>query len=271
MSSEQSNGFSLLELLLVMLILLIITGAIFSNLINNQKVFDAEQANAEANANAQFAINRIKEILESSGNNPAQVASINDQTGGIVNMFSSLNGTPFSATLGITGTAVPFTPSTTNCGTGASINSYCGVAVDLLSDLNGNGTTTDDVSNGAGNTIFSRNIVTSEHVQLYLDNTINAQGMINNTIYLVNMNYVNGPRQTAVANFIVDLRFSLDMAKSNITVTVTARSIRAVAIESYFERRFRYANLTTTIRIRNMNSNVAGLINNSNGKNHKAA
>src|ERR1051326_5891360 len=115
MSAKQNDGFSLIELMVVLLILLVIAGAIFSNLVANQKTFDAEQANAEANANARFAANRVKEILESSGNNPGQIASINDQTGGIVNMYSGLNATtPFVAGTGVSGTTVSLAPGTTN-------------------------------------------------------------------------------------------------------------------------------------------------------------
>src|SRR5688572_28002026 len=113
---RKDAGFSLLELIVVTLLLLIISGSIFSALVNSQKTFDAEQANAEANANARFAINRIKEILESSGNNPGQVANINDQTGGIVNLYSVLNSsTPYDATNNtVQGTIVALTPGTVN-------------------------------------------------------------------------------------------------------------------------------------------------------------
>jgi prepilin-type N-terminal cleavage/methylation domain-containing protein len=255
MAAQKSSGFSLIELMLVLLILLIITGSIFSTFNNNQKSFDAEQANAEANANARFAIGRIKEILESSGNNPSQVASINDQTGGIVDLYATLNTPPFTST-GVAGSVVSLTGAT-NCGAGAANNTYCGVAVDLLSDLNGNGVTTDDVTSSSGGLIFSQNIVTSEHIQLYLDTTPNATGLINSTVYIVNMNTAGGPTRTALAEFVSKMSFMLDVANSSITVSVTARSNRAVRIESDLERRFRYATLTSVIRIRNMNSNVA--------------
>src|SRR5436190_23162723 len=101
MKEKNSSGFSLLELMIVTIILLIIFAAVFSSLVNAQKAFDAEQANAEANTNARFAINRVKEILEGSGNNPGQVATINDQTGGIINLFSSLNTPAFVPATGV--------------------------------------------------------------------------------------------------------------------------------------------------------------------------
>lgn len=256
---SQEAGFSLLEIMIVLVVLLIITGAIFGNLVNSQKSFDAEQANAEATANARFAINRLREVLESSGNNPSQVANINDQTGGIVNMFSSLNTTPYTTSSGISGTTVNLSANG-NC-TGGTATQYCGVAVDLRSDLNGDGDTLDDITatSSTGSSIFSQNIVTSEHVQIYLDTTSQSNGLAADTVYLVNLNAANNAK-FALAEFVVDINFMLDISQSNITVTVTARSNRAVAIESNAERRFRFATLTSVIRIRNMNNNVAKLL-----------
>lgn len=251
MARRDESGFSLLELLLVTLLLLVISGGVFSALVTNQKTFDAEQANAEANANARFAMNRIKEILESSGNNPAQVSNINDQTGGIVSLYETLNSTPYNPMSGVQGTTVALTPGTTNCGTGQPVNNFCGVAVELLSDLNGDGTT-DDVINSS---IFNQNIITSERVQLYHD-------LMTSQVYLVDKNStdVSGNLSRAtIAEFITDLRFRLLIPTSSIAITITARSNRAISIESRFERRFRYATLTSVVRIRNMNNNVAAL------------
>ena len=164
---SQEAGFSLLELMVVLVVLLIITGAVFSSLVSSQKSFDAEQANAEATANARFAINRLREVLESSGNNPSQVANINDQTGGIVNIFSALNATPYSTGSGVAGTTVNLAAAG-NC-TGGTATQYCGVAVDLRSDLNGDGDTVDDVSttSATGSSIFSQNIVTGFFFELF--------------------------------------------------------------------------------------------------------
>jgi len=70
-------------------------------------------------------------------------------------------------------------------------------------------------------------------------------------------NYTKVP----IAEFIVDLQFTVSIPNNTVTIAITARSNRAVAIENVLERRFRYATLVTKVRIRNMNSNVARLFN----------
>ncbi|MEW6730000.1 MAG: hypothetical protein AB1489_01565 [Acidobacteriota bacterium] len=257
MRKHINAGFSLIEMMLVTLILLTIFVTIFSIFVNNQKAFDAEQANAEANANARFALNRIKEIIESSGNNPGQIGSINDQTGGIVKLFTGT--VAYSSGSGLSGSFIyPFI-GTSNCNP-AVANQYCGTAVDLLSDLNGNGVTTDDVEASGSGVIFNQNIITSEHLQLYLDQTPLPSGLVSDEVYLINLNKTGTPR-TAIAEFVVNMQFMVDVPTSTMTITVTARSNRAVATEGRLERRFRYATLSTKVRIRNMNTNVARVFN----------
>src|SRR5262249_27080800 len=216
------------------------------------------------NANARFAINRVREILEGSGNNPGQISSINDQTGGIINLFDTLNNTAFVPATGVSGTKVRASGAaltgTSNCRAGVA-NTYCGVALDLQSDLNGNGLTSDDITPLTGS-IFGQNIITSEHLQIYLDTSV-VNGFPRDQVELIDMNVKdasNNFTRIPIAEFIVNLQFLVSVPNNTVSITVTARSNRAVAVENVYERRFRYATLTTRVRIRNMNANVARLV-----------
>src|ERR1051326_5139533 len=74
---ENENGFSLLELIIVLVLLLIITGSVFTELANGQKTFDAELANSQAQENARYAIERIAEVIKTAGNNPQNLTTLN--------------------------------------------------------------------------------------------------------------------------------------------------------------------------------------------------
>lgn len=228
------QGFSLLELVLVILILSVVLASIFSVLNTSEKTFDAELANAEAQENARYAVDRISEIVQTAGNNPQNLTALNGLSFlRLYDSFSLSGSTPVVSPTG--GKTIPQSCSGSTCPTGP--------ALELFSDFDGDRLTTSDVgTTTAGSTIFSTNIITSEHIVVYLDPNTN----------LVNIyNYNGTPGSIPIAEFVTFLQFTVDSLQNEVTVEVTARSQRAVSIESTFQRRFRYANLVSTVKLRN--------------------
>jgi prepilin-type N-terminal cleavage/methylation domain-containing protein len=99
------DGFSLLELVVVVGILTIIMGAAFQLMSSSQISYDRNQLLAEAHQNADFATIRIAELVRGSGANPNGTATINGlyfvqnrqnsadaENFGIVRMQSDLDG-----------------------------------------------------------------------------------------------------------------------------------------------------------------------------------
>jgi prepilin-type N-terminal cleavage/methylation domain-containing protein len=71
------NGFSLLELVVAVGVLTIVMGAAFQLMARSQTSFDRNQFSAEAHQNADFAVNRVTEIIRGTGSNPHNDAYIN--------------------------------------------------------------------------------------------------------------------------------------------------------------------------------------------------
>ncbi|MBI4851155.1 MAG: prepilin-type N-terminal cleavage/methylation domain-containing protein [Acidobacteria bacterium] len=246
------EGFSLLELVLVLLILAIIMTSVFSTFATGQKTFDAELANAQAQENARYAIDRISEIVQTSGNNPQNIVALNNLN--FIRLYDSFNPTTFTGSP-TTGVTIPVTP----CGGTTGVTCPTGKALQLFSDFDGDASTTTEVgSTTAGTTIFSANVITSENVVIYLD----ANGLVN----LYNFNPAQGQsmpgggtapaqgsaaRSIPIAEFVTDLKFDIDSVQNQVTISLTARSNRAVAIETVYEKRFRYASLVSVVKLRN--------------------
>jgi prepilin-type N-terminal cleavage/methylation domain-containing protein len=131
---KHESGFSLMELVISLMVLTVVMGIAFSLLTRFQQTYRYEEAYADAQRNARFAVARLNEIIRSAGTNPTANTTVNP-----TNFVSLL-------------------APTTASGTAISSSS-----IQLRSDLNG------DTFN---NTTISSNsdvIVTSENLTLRLD------------------------------------------------------------------------------------------------------
>ena len=132
--TREESGFSLMEVMIALMVLTIIMGVAFLLLNGFQRTYRYEEAYADAQRNARFAVARLNEILRSAGTNPTATTSVNP--------------TNFAVLL----------PPTTTSGTSVTSSS-----IQLRSDLNGDKLNTTSVSAN------SDVIVTSENVVLRLD------------------------------------------------------------------------------------------------------
>jgi prepilin-type N-terminal cleavage/methylation domain-containing protein len=129
--ASSQSGFSLVELIVSMAVLLIVMAAAFNILDRCLTSFDTNQILSEAHANSDFAVIRITEILRGAGANPGALTSVS--TGYL---------TSTSQTVGTT--------------------TYTNSIITLKSDLNGNGVLTDRVA-ASGSLSF---IISSEDLEL---------------------------------------------------------------------------------------------------------
>lgn len=137
------SGFSIMELVVAVGITTLLMGSVSTLLLQSQRVYGAEQANADAQENARFAILRLSEIIRGAGNNPASIQTFNP----------------------LTSTSVTNNGSQVNPGTG-------GNQITIFADYNGNGTFNDNITS-------SDNIISSENVTLRLNGT--TIEMVDNT------------------------------------------------------------------------------------------
>ena len=140
------KGFSLMELTLSLLIMTVVMGIAFGLLSSFQRNYRYEEAYADAQRNARFAMARLNEIIRSSGTNPTA--------------SSTVNSTNFAVLL----------PTVTTSGTEKSSSS-----IRLKCDLDGDKANTTTVSSN------SDVIVTSEDVTLRLDSDNRRLVMDDNT------------------------------------------------------------------------------------------
>ena len=193
-------GFSVIELLLAVVMIMAIMGATMQLLFSSQRVYSSEQATADAQENARFAISRLSEILRGAGNNPASIQTFNPLT---------------STTVANNGTAV--SPGT------------AGNQVSIFADYNGNGTFNDNISS-------SDNIISSENVTLRLNGT--TIEVVDNT---------TGGVTSPIAQDVQSVAFTEAADRRSLTITVTARSARAVPGDATY----RTATLSSIVRLRN--------------------
>lgn len=144
---KQESGFSLMELIIALLVLTLVMGIAFMLLNRFQQSYRYEEAYADAQRNARFAVARLNEIIRSAGTNPTANTTVNP-----TNFVSLLAPTTVS------GTAI----------TSSSIQ--------LRSDLNG------DTLNTATISSDSDVIVTSENLTLRLDAANSRIVMDDNTV-----------------------------------------------------------------------------------------
>ena len=142
---NSENGFSLLEVTIALLVLTTVVGVAFSLLNRFQQSYRYEEAYADAQRNARFAMARLNEVVRSAGTNPTATTSVNP-----------------------TDFAVLLAPTTTS---GTSVSSS---SLQLKSDLNGDTFNTSSLA--AGDVI-----VTSENVTIRLDTTTSQIVMVDNT------------------------------------------------------------------------------------------
>lgn len=144
---EYESGFSLMELIISLMVLTAVMGIAFSLLNRFQQSYRYEEAYADAQRNARFAVARLNEIIRSAGTNPTANTTVNP-----TNFVSLLAPTTAS------GTAI----------TSSSIQ--------LRSDLNGDTLNTATISSN------SDVIVTSENLTLRLDAANSRIVMDDNTV-----------------------------------------------------------------------------------------
>ena len=145
--SSNESGFSLMEVMIALMMLTIILGVAFLLLNGFQRTYRYEEAYADAQRNARFAVARLNEIIRSAGTNPTATTSVNP--------------TNFAVLL----------PPTVTAGTAVTSSS-----IQLRSDLNGDQLNTTTVSAN------SDVIVTSENVTLRLDAANRRIIMDDNTV-----------------------------------------------------------------------------------------
>ena len=114
------NGFSLLEITIALMVLTVVLGIAFSLLNRFQLSYRYEEAYADAQRNARFAMARLNEVIRSAGTNPTANTAVNP-----------------------TDFAVLLSPTTTS-GTAVSSSS-----IQLKSDLNGDTVNSSTVAAGA--------------------------------------------------------------------------------------------------------------------------
>lgn len=145
-TAMKENGFSLIELIIALGVTTIVMGSAFSLINGFQQRYRYEEAYADAQRNARFAISRLSEVIRSAGTNPTA--------------DSTVNRTDFVTLL---------TPVTVS-GTAQSSPS-----LQLKSDLNGDKLNTTTVS--AATDV----IVTSENVTVRLDQPNRRIVLVDNT------------------------------------------------------------------------------------------
>jgi prepilin-type N-terminal cleavage/methylation domain-containing protein len=144
-AKKHESGFSLMEVVIALMVLSVVLGIAFSLLNRFQQTYRYEEAYADAQRNARFAMARLNEIVRSAGTNPTATTAVNP--------------TDFAVLL----------PPTSTSGSAVSSSS-----IQLKSDLNGDTLNTSTIA--AGDVI-----VTSENVTLRLDQNNRQIVMVDNT------------------------------------------------------------------------------------------
>jgi Tfp pilus assembly protein PilW len=75
--NSREAGFSLIELVIGVGILTVIMGAAFNLMVHGQRSFDSNQILAQSHQNAEFAVQRVSEIIRGAGCNPTNVSTVN--------------------------------------------------------------------------------------------------------------------------------------------------------------------------------------------------
>src|SRR5215216_3322185 len=75
---RQTSGFSLLEVTIALLVMTAIIGVAFMLLNRFQQRHRYEEAYADAQRNARFAVTRLNEIIRTAGTNPTGDSAVNN-------------------------------------------------------------------------------------------------------------------------------------------------------------------------------------------------
>lgn len=75
MNCRNERGFSLPELMMAALLLLILVGAIFQSFLQGQKTYPSEQDITEATQNARYALDFMSTIIKQAGNDPRRTST----------------------------------------------------------------------------------------------------------------------------------------------------------------------------------------------------
>src|SRR5262249_38625846 len=76
-ATNKESGFSLIELTIAILLVTLISGIAIALLNRFQRNYRYEEAYADAQRNARFALARLNEIIRSSGTNPTGKITVN--------------------------------------------------------------------------------------------------------------------------------------------------------------------------------------------------
>jgi prepilin-type N-terminal cleavage/methylation domain-containing protein len=214
------SGFSLLELVVVVAILTIVTGAAFGLMTSSQESFDRNELMAEAHENADFAVLRVTELLRGAGANPNGISSINS-----LSFVSNKE---------------------------ANSNSNSNRVVRVLSDLNCDGATNARVSSSGSNYY----ILSSEDVTLKFypdDTTVSGVAVPGHTLCMIDNTAGTNPAQgvpVVLASNIIDFSCQVPADPRVLTVTITAGPTKSVLTSDP-----RYVTFTRVAQIRLRNRN----------------
>ncbi len=140
------SGFSLVEVTVSLLVLTVVMGIAFTLLASFQRSYRYEEAYADAQRNARFAVARLAEVIRSAGTNPTANSTVNPSN------FLSLLGTKTTSGVAVTAGSI-----------------------ELKSDFNGDTLNTERVASNSDVIVISEDVtisLDSDHRQILLtDNT----------------------------------------------------------------------------------------------------
>lgn len=216
--APSQTGFSLLELVIAVGLMTIITGAGFNLMTRSQISFDANQIQAEAHANAAFALGRVTEIVRGAGANPSNVATVN-----ALNFLTNPDAS----------------------------------SVRIKSDLNGDGDVRDRVEDAGGGASSQFFIVSSEDVTLKYyatDTVVNGVTVQGRTIGMIDNTPLTGTTATydltpvVIAQNILGFSCPAGTNPREVRLAVSAGPSRSMQTS---DPRFRSFAMETRIRLRN--------------------
>jgi prepilin-type N-terminal cleavage/methylation domain-containing protein len=219
------DGFSLLELIVSVGVLTIVMGAAFQLMTRSQSSFDRNEFLAEAHQNADFAVNRVAEIIRGAGANPHNDAFINSLTP-VKNVTGLYSGQTSAQ------------------------------AVEIVADLNGDKDTLDPVDSGTSGAKFF--ILSSEDLVLLFvknDNTSETIGGNTTTVAqggtLVMIDKNRTPiAPVVIAENIVDFKCPVTSNPTEVQIDITAGPSHNI---SPTDRRYVQFTRTMQVRLRNRN------------------
>ena len=216
--TTQESGFSLFELVVTVAILTVVMGAAFNLMTRSQVSYDANQIQAEAHANADFAVNRVTEIIRGAGSNPTNLTTVN---------WIDFLTNPDSS------------------------------SVRVKSDLNGDGDVTDRVDAVSAATTTQYHIISSEDVTLRYyptETVVSGVTIPARTICMIDNTPVPGTTASydlapiVIAQNILSFSCPAGSNPREVTLSITAGPSRAISTS---DPRYRSYATSARIRLRN--------------------